>query len=138
MKKVLIVLSVLICNYGYGQDSTITYGIKTSDYIGKYCSYDSIYGIFKSARSSDTVKVIMLVCDTFNRLKYYSKATLSIDISYAQPIYWIIGYEVVKKVPYTYESWTSHLVTSIIDIIYLDDKMKPLSKNIIVWQTKNR
>jgi len=73
---------------------------------------------------TDTVRVIMLVCDTSTEIVQRTTVDtfgvmrlLPVSI-YNQNVYWQFGYKVI-----TY--WRN--------ITYLDDKKRPLLKSIIVW-----
>lgn len=97
-------------------------------------------------KTADTVKVIMLVCDTTKTqiLNIYQDINISPDY-YNHSIYWERGYEIQIA---TYEELsTTHSITfdehgsplptvQEYKYIYLDKNKKPLSKNIIIWQTK--
>jgi hypothetical protein len=106
----------------------------------------------KEERKTDTVRVMMLVCDTTNKpthhfVNYPENALRKLD---AQLVYWIYGYSIREKhntsegvidagfsicidengkeVSCYHDYWIHKL--------YLDDKKKILSFNIVVWQSK--
>ena len=118
MKKVLVVLAVLICNYVYGQDSL----------------YILSYKLISPDLKSDTSKVIMLICDTSQIVNFFD----SIVYMPSHKVYWIYGYEIKIFVPEHWEPYDRQASSNWEATEYLDDKKKLLSKNIIVWQTKNR
>lgn len=72
----------------------------------------------------DTVRCIMLVCDI--GLKEYQANT--IDMTYKT--YKDFDYSVKWQIGYVYHTDGFH-------VEYLDENKKPLSKNIIVWMSKN-
>lgn len=89
----------------------------------------------------DTVRVIMLVCDTATQ-KYRDSEWWNLEgkpqlvkdgIAYYKqpPVFWMYGYIVNDLTIRIIEDWMPDPPP-----IYLDDKKKPLSKNIIVWQSK--
>ena len=95
----------------------------------------------------DTVKILMLFCDTSNLI--FNGRILVDTTGYAQiqfDVHSQYGYEVRKVVkknntdgvldPYNtfgfkYEEWLVYYHE-----LFLDENKKPLSKNIIVWQTR--
>ncbi len=80
--------------------------------------------VYKPPTMVDTVKCIMLVCDT----------------SYTKRVYWINGYE-VRVCEFICcdpsEKFLAKNYWSCDHVEYLDENKKPLSKNIIVWMSKN-
>lgn len=89
----------------------------------------------------DTVKRVMLVCDTGFQVRFnYGRDTSTIDTVYLQYVYWQPGYE-VREVRCCININNSELAiytqgAYYIHIEYLDEKRKPLSKSIIVWQSR--
>lgn len=99
-------------------------------------------------RDIDTVRVLMLVCDTLHNRPFNNPIPNS--ISYNQPpVYWMFGYSVREKhntaegvadsggsmcvdngmiVPCYHDYW--------MHIKYLDIKKNKLPNNIIVWDSK--
>lgn len=98
------------------------------------------------SQQKDTVKCIMLVCDTARYLRFTDTALYAPSYN----VYWQFGYEVREK-HNTAENSIDPGFYSCIDkygnpvscwrdyyvhLYYLDDKKKPLNKNIVVWQSK--
>ena len=86
-------------------------------------SNENVYPLYRTPQKEDTVKCIMLVCDT--SLQHYNNfdCVNCIRSGYNPVVTWQIGY-------------SYH--TDLIHVGYLDEAKKPLSKNIIVWMSKNR
>lgn len=93
--------------------------------------------------SYDTVKVIIVYCDTTeirNRANHILITNIT-DIEgniysptpYDNKTYWMKGYEVIEVNPPPRLSYGDIIMIS---RTYLDADKKPLSKNIIVWQSK--
>lgn len=86
--------------------------------------YDSKY---------DTIKCIMLVCDTAHSNHGY-------DID---PVYWQYGYEVRNVTNHPVGFWriadgigyNEKEYNSYVHEIYLDENKKPISRSVIVWQS---
>jgi len=95
--------------------------------------------------SYDTIPIVMLICDTFsvkpfgNRL--YESSTHEYTAMAFPVVYWQFGYEVKRLMPNGLNFLTMPSNEPIIEngawqhILYLDRDKKPLSKNIIVWQS---
>jgi hypothetical protein len=118
--------------------------------------FDSVKPVY------DTIPVTILYCDTSRvtlkgwpyfiedsiaTKKYYDTAKNPTgwmvigkwieDTSYLEPnksVYWMKGYEVMEVIN---SPSCSKCLPSIIHLIYLDDKRKPLGKNIVVWLSKS-
>ena len=94
----------------------------------------------------DTVKVIMLVCDTVLNRPMGSSLNFKNNYEgqffyYRQPpVYWQFGYSVREKHCCVNGNTSNYSIYQPVPyythIEYLDDKKKPLSKNIVVWQSK--
>lgn len=101
----------------------ITLGITGTADTAHKPTYFQYNGTLKMNTSypTDTVKCIMLVCDT--SLQHYNNFDCMncIRSGYNPLVTWQIGY-------------SYH--TDLIHIGYLDENKKPLSKNIIVWMSK--
>ena len=80
--------------------------------------------LYRIPQKEDTVKCVMLVCDI--GLKEYRANT--IDMTYKT--YKDFDYSVKWQIGYVYHTDGFH-------VEYLDENKKPLSKNIIVWMSKN-
>ena len=124
MKYIATILILFVCFSGYGQKDSLVL-VDSSDWV---------WGKTKS--EYDTVKVIMLVCDTslnYNttvndhlyiedaKLKTY-KTIDTINIFHSLLLSWQYGYEVKET-------------DAIEDIYFLNADKQPLKKSIIVWQT---
>lgn len=140
MKKLLTAIIILLSFNGYGQDST-----------GEYIYIDSNKVYWSTQKKSyvlDTIKVIILVCDT-TPTKFDTKFTIYRDetngykigesINHVPYVFWKTAYSVREKhccingytgiyALYQPEPYYIHQY-------YLDDKKQSLSKNIIVWQS---
>ena len=103
MKNIIIAL-LMIPVFGFSQNT-----ISSPGYVDAWH--------WNTLSKNDTVKVVMLVCDTagvrFNNNDYIDHF-----------VYWQFGYQVLNN-----DYWEL--------AGYLDENKKPLSKNIIVWQAKN-
>lgn len=121
MKKTLI-LSLLIVgfmNYVLGQQyPIINYGVYPKSVMLK----------------NDTIRVVMLISDT-SKITLQPSLIMGPDYLLGNPN-WIYGYEVYKLIPLHWEVGDIQVNEHLELQKYLDDKKKPLSKNIIVWQTK--
>ena len=121
--------------------------------------YGKLVGSPLSAQT-DTVRVIMLVCDTV-KTKYIDVDYMNLQgmpevykngIAYYKrpPVFWMYGYS-VRELHNTGEDSIDPGFTICIDengkevscyqdywvhLLYLDEKKKPLSKNIVVWDSK--
>ena len=116
MKQLLLPLFLFFaaCVQGQKGDTIIkTLTISESDAF-----YWKIQGDYKWTQlpKSDTIKVIIQVCDTTD----YGFYTLN-------GVWWERGYRVTKT---EYVNGVQKTVT------YLDERKKPLGKNILVWQWK--
>ena len=96
-------------------------------------SYHPSFRLATRPQVNDTVKCIMLVCDTSVRYsKFASEVAFtlppkilrydSIPMSVDNSVEWMLGYF------YHIDRW---------HVSYLDENKKPLPKNIIVWMSKN-
>ena len=156
MKNIIIAL-LMIPVFGFSQIDTGVYradiyrfdGIDTPER-----KYSPIY---------DTIKVVMLVCDT-SHWNYVDSGVVNnkfVELArsgnrYNYSVQWQFGYEVKEKIEVgvkTFDKdgndWTgSMLIVGIAyisvpqykfkHIEYLGENKKTLSKNIVVWQSKNR
>lgn len=88
----------------------------------------------------DTVKVIMQVSDTVDNKNYTTSAHNRNYFSKANFIIWVIGYSVRERYNHNQESNGDWNCFNCEDYMrhsyYLDADKKPLSKNIIVWMSK--
>ena len=98
--------------------------------------------VFGFSQQKDTVKVIMLVCDTSHwnwvdsgivNNKFVELARSGNRYNYS--VQWQFGYEVRLK---HIDFGMSGSVEYFTHIEYLGENKKTLSKNIVVWQSKNR
>lgn len=78
---------------------------------------------------NDTVRVIMLVCDT----TYHPKSEGWVVNS--RGVYWQFGYEVLKFIPAGWDDRDNQFPNHYIHSAWLNENKKPLSKSIIVWQS---
>jgi len=81
-----------------------------------------------AAQKKDTVKVLLLVCDT-SKVFYHS-------------VYWQFGYEVREITDYL-QVWENNgtrmkLLPEYKHIEYLSEDKSPMKKSVIIWQSKNR
>lgn len=94
----------------------------------------------------DTVRVMLLYCDTAKWQKKYtiyfdSKADTAKSVEWLEAdnqTYWQFGYEVRENEPpifYYDQAMTPKFATPFRHVSYLDDRRRPLSKSIIVWQS---
>lgn len=98
--------------------------------IGIYTVADSLWVRPAPIKQYDTIPIVMLVSDTTkgnrwdaNTLTLYIQSVDNYDVSF------MFGYELIRMPEYAYADPI---------VAYLDDKKKPLSKSIIVWQSKRR
>jgi len=126
MKKIkLLLVGMVILGCSFGQSITLEghgYIDTLRLYNGNYTfwGYDTLVQI----KRVDTVKIVMLISDT----SYYRNPMA----------WWKFGYQVNKFIPEHWADFDRQVMVHWELVGYLDDKKKPLSKNIIVWQTKNR
>jgi hypothetical protein len=116
MKYIIPILLMLSSTcFGQSVDSADRDWVPLTDTLG----HDSTF---------DTIKVMMLVCDTTYKTNLPPDAVTYSDnwTSYNHRVQWSYGYEV--NVP-PKEQYFEYLPKQ-----YLDIKRKPLHKNIVVWQ----
>jgi hypothetical protein len=81
---------------------------------------------------NDTVKVVLLVCDTSIKITGNDYGL------FPNPVGWKFGYE-IKSCFYgccdPEEKQLAKYYWNCTHVEYLDDKKKPLPKNVIVWQS---
>jgi|ERR1035437_1701086 hypothetical protein len=132
MKHKIILLAFLFVSInGWSQDSTTVN-------LSIIRLYDS------SVIKYDTVKVIMLICDTFYGLKPNGLWVINgnrsyPDSSYRTPnlnVWYEWGYKVLKFIPDGWGDWDRQIFHHWEHLIYLDENKQPLSKNIIIWQSQ--
>ena len=85
-------------------------------------SYHSSFRLVTRPQVNDTVKCIMLIADTCNCYHGQKTTDMKEALQWEGFSYYIHGYA---------------YYTDLIHIKYLDENKKPLSKNIIVWMSKN-
>jgi len=123
MKKILTILFITIGFNSVGQtveSVTITQPIITFT-IPEYKGWDSVG---HRQVKSDTVKVMMMVTDTSTLAKGYIEAIV------------IKGYNVLRFISAGWEDGDRQIMEHWEHDKYLDDKKKPLNKDIIVWQSR--
>ncbi len=129
MKNILFIL-LLVSDFCFAQspDTIILDKPCCPDSILHSSGFGSVYlsivknsdsSITITARQIDTVRVIMLVCDTSNQ--FYSIHSDTIVGTLTGWVSWQFGYDVRENNEHLY---------------YLDENKKPLNKNIVVWQVK--
>jgi hypothetical protein len=155
MKKILITLTVLfVSEISFGQikldsifrfkQDTISFKVDTSvsGVSTDSLMVDHLFNWQKQPQKTDTVPIIMLVCDT-SRKEYETIPQRGIIKSYFDvnnSVHWSFGYEVrsgaygccdpLDNMVAKYYWFYTHLE-------YLDENKKPLSPSIIVWLSKN-
>jgi hypothetical protein len=143
MKKLLIMLSVFFSVTAGAQDTTILNGWtivdsrdslllqmhraafqsrpKPTNYYGQFVFADTTL----PSAQPDTVKVLILVCDTASFgdvvLAYSGSNEIKTSPLYHYTVLWQRGYSINK-----YNTTTT----------YLDADKKPLAQNIVVWMVK--
>lgn len=124
MKKLSLLLLIILFLWinGWAQSGVITNDQRLTDTTGKVklgntiITNTSIYtaGYGLTYIQSDTVKCVMLVCDT----SVYDNGRGFTITPYSDRVTWMFGYSIQK--------WNERSV-------YLDDKKIHLKKSIIVW-----
>jgi hypothetical protein len=148
MKKIISILLLFGCFSGYGQKDTLM--LINGDCSGG--SQQHSPGLFLDASGWQTIKYdtshcIMLVCDTTKTEKLHEYYIEQADMGkntwrlnkYNDAIYWKYGYEVNHCWEFASMSGCDENVfdENFKQFEYLDADKKPLSKSIIVWQSKN-
>lgn len=134
MKTLLLSAILLVGLNGWGQLPTNF----------KWEAIDVHYDISDTAIEYDTIRIIMLCCDTsyipeLNTIVfYYSKDTtknIGVGRNRVSFVYWLFGYEVLKMIP---PGWYDdiHYANRWEHNSFLGENKKTLSKSIIVWQSK--
>lgn len=128
MKHLLTLVSIVFCLNVNGQKDTTTWRqfepakkLSDSTYTG-----DITFEWVRPKPEYDTVKVILLFCDTSIRITGNDYGL------FPNPVGWRFGYEVRPK------GWTLSMTYGweVVANEYLDEKKKPLPKNIVVWMAK--
>lgn len=101
--------------------------------------YDSSFVVIKY----DTVKVIMLVCDTNKKVLNYNTGSGEISIMvfkspYGGLVYWQFGYKVMKFIPAGWGAYDNQIYPHWEFEGYLDQEKQPLNKNTVVWISINQ
>lgn len=101
---------------------------------------DNLLYEFTATPKQDTVKVLMLVCDTSrpNTIKKFEDGTI---FEKSGNVWWQFGYIVKEKIET--DQWVTRAESMIGEFVsywvtkqYLDKNKKPLQKSIIVWMSK--
>lgn len=156
--KYILLLVMLFSLKASGQnpvyiDSTVVAHSADSIFRFDALQYGFIYwdaetGLLKNVeKQTDTVKVVMLVCDTVLNRPMGSSPNFKHNYEgqffyYRQPpVYWQFGYSVREEHCCINGNTSNNSIYQPVPyythIEYLDDKKQPLSKNIVVWQSKN-
>lgn len=103
------------------------------------------------ATKQDTIKVLMLVCDTSGKISFGKRIQITDSLWYKEKrwyedVWWQFGYEVYEmrygQIPCNSNTGTSAIAAVCYGwyrskfISKLDQDKKPLPKSIIVWITK--
>ena len=98
----------------------------------------------QAQRQKDTISVVMVIADTIHYTNYTPKINKKNYFDKAGELFWVSGYSVREKHntdegqidPYISGDYVSQ--DSWVHILYLDGNKKPLSKNIVVWQSVSK
>lgn len=152
MKKLLtLILIVISYSVGMGQKDSIVLDSGISEGIFSPSLFHNIHFYKGRTRDTfgikDTVKVLMMVCDTGTKEDFDSmwiifnprKKSEEIGPFYkiVPYVYWIYGYEVIEYVAGGWDAWDNQYDHHWEFRLYLDENKKPLNKNIVVWETKD-
>lgn len=139
MKKVLLVLLVVsITVSGQKKDSTPT--LLLSDSLvksGTSSGFAPILMYSQAPSSFDTVRVLMLVCDTLHYNNYTPTLNKGNYFDKSGGITWVIGFQVRETFCCVNGNTSQYSVYQAVPYYqyhdYLDSNRKPLQKTIIVW-----
>jgi len=133
MKKItttILILFVCFCGYGQKDSSFKTLFIRGGVITNDTSFYTSATSLTTTGYlpKQDTIRVLMLVCDTSSEMPNGSGIHFFID--------WQYGYKVIEIVPQNWEVGDVQVQATWQTIQYLDADKKPLPKSTIVWLTK--